>query len=171
MLKDPASVGTDVRWHGAARDPATACIRTEIRGKCRFKHRVRSSGRRLVRTVKKQADSITSLPPSPDDERNSRMLKYSIAMGIRVICIVAMLFLHGWWLVIPAIGAIVLPYFAMILANVGSPGESGNVERPGGLELAHPRPFAPAPPAPPADEGSPDVGSDTTGVGEPDGRS
>lgn len=76
--------------------------------------------------------SITDLPPSPGDERRTRMVKYSIAMGVRIACIVLMLFVHGWWLVLPAIGAIVLPYFAVILANVGSPTKSV-VNRPGGV--------------------------------------
>ncbi|CAD5997967.1 DUF3099 domain-containing protein [Agreia sp. COWG] len=76
--------------------------------------------------------SITDLPPSPGDERHTRMVKYAIAMTVRVICIVLMLFLQGWWLVLPAIGAIVLPYFAVILASVGSPTKSV-ANRPGGV--------------------------------------
>ena len=52
--------------------------------------------------------SITSLPLSPEEERRRRMIKYSIAMGVRVLCIVAMLFVHGWWLVVCAAGAILL---------------------------------------------------------------
>ena len=45
------------------------------------------------------------------------MVKYSVAMAIRMVCIVAMLFVTGWWLVVCAIGAILLPYFAVIAAN------------------------------------------------------
>lgn len=61
------------------------------------------------------------------------MVKYSIAMGIRMVCIVCLLFAHGWWLLVFAIGAIVLPYIAVVLANVGPAGEGGPVDRPGGL--------------------------------------
>jgi len=75
--------------------------------------------------------SITSLPPSPEAERRSRMIKYSIAMSIRLLCIFAMLFVQGWWLVVCAVGAIVLPYIAVVLANVSGPGLGGAVERPG----------------------------------------
>ncbi len=32
--------------------------------------------------------AITELPSSPDDERRARMIRYSIAMGIRMVCIV-----------------------------------------------------------------------------------
>lgn len=80
----------------------------------------------------KQPQSITSLPESPDDERHRRMIHYGIAMGIRVVCVIACFFLHGWWLVLPLLGAVFLPYVAVVLANVsGKP--RGSVERPGGL--------------------------------------
>ncbi|KFF60033.1 hypothetical protein JF66_07050 [Cryobacterium sp. MLB-32] len=79
--------------------------------------------------------SITSLPVSPDAERRSRMIKYTVAMGIRVVCIVLMLFVHGWWLLLCAIGAIALPYFAVIVANVQSAPTRSQVQRPGGLEI------------------------------------
>lgn len=64
-----------------------------------------------------KAHSITSIPLSPADERRSRMVKYSISMAIRMVCIVAMLFVSGWWLLLCAAGAIFLPYFAVVLAN------------------------------------------------------
>ena len=77
--------------------------------------------------------SITTLPPSPEAERRSRMIKYTIAMSIRVACIFAMLFAQGWWLVVCAAGAIFLPYVAVVLANVSGPTRSTEVLRPGGL--------------------------------------
>ncbi|MET0481276.1 MAG: DUF3099 domain-containing protein [Mycetocola sp.] len=77
--------------------------------------------------------SITSLPPSPDDERRGRMLKYSIAMSIRVVCLILMLFVQGWWLFVVAAGAIFLPYVAVVLANVGAPRADTSVLRPGGV--------------------------------------
>ncbi|RXZ86508.1 DUF3099 domain-containing protein [Agromyces atrinae] len=77
--------------------------------------------------------SITSLPASPDDERRSRMIKYTIAMSIRVLCIFGLLFAKGWWLAIFAAGAIFLPYFAVIVANVDSKRRGADVERPGAI--------------------------------------
>ncbi|PPH41203.1 hypothetical protein C5C86_08135, partial [Rathayibacter sp. AY1E4] len=71
----------------------------------------------------KPRETLTSLPPSPSAERRSRAIKYSIAMGIRMLCVICLLFAHGWWLLFFAIGAVVLPYFAVVLANVGSAGE------------------------------------------------
>lgn len=83
--------------------------------------------------------SITTLPPSPEAERRSRMIKYSVAMSIRVLCIVAMLFAQGWWLVVFAAGAIFLPYIAVVLANVGGPTRAPQVLRPGNLLPTTPR--------------------------------
>lgn len=79
-----------------------------------------------------EPQSITSLPESPDDERHRRMIQYSIAMGIRVLCVIACFFVHGWWLLAPLAGAVLLPYVAVVLANVGT-SRSGTVVRPGGL--------------------------------------
>jgi hypothetical protein len=77
--------------------------------------------------------SITTLPPSPEAERRRRMIRYTIAMSIRVLCIFAMLFAQGWWLVVFAAGAIFLPYVAVVLANVNGPTRAPEVLRPGGL--------------------------------------
>ena len=108
---------------------------------------VRSAARPTATTMKQQ--SITSLPPSPEAERRSRMIKYTIAMSIRVLCIFAMLFAQGWWLVVCAAGAIFLPYVAVVLANVSGPSRGAEVLRPGGLVRTDaPAPAADAPGAP-----------------------
>ena len=61
------------------------------------------------------------------------MLKYGIMMGIRVICLFVVFLVHGWWIVIPALGAVFLPYFAVVIANVGSSRYEAEVERPGSV--------------------------------------
>jgi hypothetical protein len=52
-----------------------------------------------------------------------RQRRYLIMMGIRVACfaIAVVLFINhaGWLTAIPAVGAIVIPYFAVIFANGG----------------------------------------------------
>ncbi len=74
--------------------------------------------------------AITSLPSSPTDERRVRMIKYSAAMGVRLVCIAACFVTPGWWLLIPALGAIVLPYFAVVVANTVAAPIGAVVERP-----------------------------------------
>lgn len=79
-----------------------------------------------------EPQSITSLPESPDDERHRRMVQYLIAMTIRVGCVIACFFVHGWWLILPVLGAVILPWVAVLLANVVTQTE-GSVERPGAI--------------------------------------
>ena len=72
----------------------------------------------LLQSSMAKQQSITSLPRSPEDDRRARMVKYSIAMGIRLVCIFACFLVQGYWVIIPVIGAVVLPYIAVVLANV-----------------------------------------------------
>ena len=87
--------------------------------------------------MKKQPiQSATSLPPSPDAERKVRMLKYTVAMVIRLICfLVAVIFAKslGWWILIPITAAVLLPYIAVVLANTVIQSKVTAVERPGSL--------------------------------------
>lgn len=97
--------------------------------------------------MKQPRQSITNLPLSPDEERRRRMIKYSVAMGIRVICIFAILFVPGWWAIIPVIGAVFLPYFAVVIANVSTDPRRVEVQRPGIiLPVTPPRPTGGADP-------------------------
>ena len=45
------------------------------------------------------------------------MVKYLIAMTIRVVCIVAAIFVEGWLMWLCFAGAIFLHYFAVVIAN------------------------------------------------------
>ena len=128
----------------------------------------------------KPSNPITTLPPSPTDDRHSRMRRYLLATGIRLVCIVFCFVLPlSWWTIIPVIGAVVIPYIAVVLANVGH--EAGqDVERPGGIELYRgpqqpwqPEPVqadAPAEPAPRAAPVVPDDDDDDEPVRGADGR-
>lgn len=68
--------------------------------------------------------SVTSLDLSPDEERKQRMIKYSIAMTIRTICIILGVITPGVWMWIFFALAIFLPYFAVVLANAQGPARS-----------------------------------------------
>lgn len=65
--------------------------------------------------VKRQ--SATALEASPEEERRSRMIKYTVAMSVRMVCIVAGVFSQGWLMWVFFTLAIFLPYFAVIIAN------------------------------------------------------
>jgi hypothetical protein len=61
------------------------------------------------------------------------MLKYTIAMSVRVVCIALCLVVPGWWIAIPAAGAVFLPYFAVVIANNVRGRSLGTVQRPGAV--------------------------------------
>ena len=87
-----------------------------------------------------ETQSITTLPLSPQEERRSRMVKYSVAMGIRTLCVVSLLFVQGWWILVMVAAALVLPYLAVVIANTRSKGSAQAMAE---------RPYAALPPAPP----------------------
>ena len=70
-----------------------------------------------------KTQSVTSIQPSPEAERRSRFIKYTIAMVIRVVCIIlAVAVPLGWLTWIFVAGAVFLPYFAVVIANAQGPG-------------------------------------------------
>ncbi len=73
-----------------------------------------------------EAQSVTSLGISPDEERKRRMIKYTIAMSVRVVCILLAMVVQGWLMWVLFAAAIVLPYFAVVLANVQGPSSKSN---------------------------------------------
>ena len=71
--------------------------------------------------MKKPApQSVTSLPQSPDAERRGRVIKYTIAMSIRIVCFLLVFVVPGWWRLIPVVATLVLPYIAVVIANTAS---------------------------------------------------
>jgi predicted tellurium resistance membrane protein TerC len=77
--------------------------------------------------------AITELPPSPDEERRGRVIRYTIAMSIRMVCLILAVVLPDWWKVIPLIGAVTLPYVAVVIANSASRVGTARVARPGAV--------------------------------------
>jgi hypothetical protein len=80
----------------------------------------------------KNTQSVTSLPVSPDEDRRRRMLQYTVAMSIRMVCVLLLFFVHGWWLLVVAIGAVVLPYIGVVLANNGKRTIQAPLQAPAG---------------------------------------
>lgn len=60
------------------------------------------------------------------------MIRYTIGWLIRLVCLIACVFLRGWWLLIPAIIAIGAPLVLVVLANAVGAGQAV-VERPGAI--------------------------------------
>jgi len=90
----------------------------------------------------KQTQTATNLPRSPIEDRRRRMIAYTVAMVIRVICVILCIFVRGWWILLPVIGAVFLPYIAVVLANVGGGESHGEVIRPGVIvPIRPPRPL------------------------------
>ena len=75
---------------------------------------------RAVHPYEESVQRVTSARGSHSDDVGRRMRTYAISMGIRTLCVLgAILSFPHWyaWLFVP--GAVVLPYVAVVLANVG----------------------------------------------------
>lgn len=64
--------------------------------------------------------SITDAREAHTDEMRTRMIKYSVSMAIRVVCLILVFVVDGWLQWVFVAGAVFLPYFAVIIANGGS---------------------------------------------------
>lgn len=99
--------------------------------------------------------SITGAASPHSDDLDARIHRYLISMSVRVLCVLLAIFVHAqwrhwsWWIF--AIGAIILPYVAVVMAN------SVNRKR-GGPE--------PAPIAPPTLRSLPSAGPTRAVVNE-----
>jgi hypothetical protein len=65
---------------------------------------------------------ITTAPQNPHDEIDARRRRYLVSMGVRTICFVgAVVVGDGWLRWVLVVGAFVLPYVAVVMANSASP--------------------------------------------------
>ncbi|GAB3844448.1 DUF3099 domain-containing protein [Nesterenkonia populi] len=67
--------------------------------------------------------SITDAPVRQSVEQRSRMVSYTIQMGLRLLCFIlagltAMIW-QSWWAAVFVVAAIILPYTAVVGANAG----------------------------------------------------
>ena len=63
--------------------------------------------------------NITAANRSLSKEQSGRTKRYLISMGLRTACVLAAIVVPGWpkWIFI--VGAVVLPYLAVVIANAG----------------------------------------------------
>ena len=77
----------------------------------------------IARTRRERAYLVTEAQPALSADVAARQRRYLIMMGIRVLCfgLTIALFVAGagWFAAIPAAGAILIPYFAVVIANGG----------------------------------------------------
>ena len=73
----------------------------------------------VLRSRQEPVHVITDADPGLTTDQRSRMRRYAIAMGIRTLCFVLCVVTPSPWRWGFAIGAVVLPYFAVIIANAG----------------------------------------------------
>ena len=101
-----------------------------------------------------RTQSATSLPRAPRDGEAERLRRYLLTMGIRIACFILAVVIQppGWWTWIFLAGAIFLPYFAVIVANVGMDARETVAVAPARAIEAAP-PVAVSDPLPTDDEG------------------
>ena len=67
-----------------------------------------------------QVHLVTSAQKAHSEEMHGRTRRYLVSMGIRTVCLVLAIFvLHGWLRLLGIAAAIVLPWFAVVMANAG----------------------------------------------------
>jgi hypothetical protein len=98
-----------------------------------------------------QVFSITSARSGHSADLGSREKRYAISMGIRTLCfvgaIIAWQTIGGWVPWVLLVGALVLPYTSVILANAGVRNQGS------GADLMSPEPFGTLEPGPADDQG------------------
>ena len=78
---------------------------------------------KATRGRRDQAHLVTQARPGLSSDIRYRERRYLIMMGIRTVCFIAAILMFvnhlGWLTAIPAVGALVIPYFAVVMANAG----------------------------------------------------
>ena len=73
---------------------------------------------------------VTTAAPPRSEDRLHRMRVYLIQMAVRTACFIAALFTHGGWQLAFIIGAVILPYIAVVSANNSGPEQTGTLRPP-----------------------------------------
>jgi hypothetical protein len=72
--------------------------------------------------------TVTSAPSSTVDDQDQRVKRYLTMMGIRVLCFGLFFVTDGWIRWVAIVGAVVLPYIAVVTANAVRPRQSGEIQ-------------------------------------------
>ncbi|WP_415855852.1 DUF3099 domain-containing protein [Sinomonas sp. G460-2] len=71
-----------------------------------------------------EVHSITTAAPGHSEDMHKRMVRYATAMGIRMVCIILLFVVDGWFKLLAAIGAVFLPWVAVVIANAQTKADS-----------------------------------------------
>jgi Flp pilus assembly protein TadB len=71
------------------------------------------------RTEPEAVYRVTDARRPHSDDQHSRVVKYLVSMGIRIVCLFLALVTPSPWRWVFIAGAIVLPYVAVVIANAG----------------------------------------------------
>ncbi|MET3720444.1 MULTISPECIES: DUF3099 domain-containing protein [unclassified Arthrobacter] len=61
--------------------------------------------------------SITDAGTAHSEDMHRRMMKYALAMGIRMVCLILIFVVDGWFKLVMVAGAVFLPWIAVVIAN------------------------------------------------------
>ena len=96
-----------------------------------------ASNRLMVMADEKEVFDITSAPKALSADQASRQKRYFISMMIRTACFILTILLPSPFRWVALVGAVTLPYFAVVIANAGretfSPGANIRDENPRSL--------------------------------------
>lgn len=82
-----------------------------------------------------QQYDVTSVGVNPAKDRAHRMRVYFLTMTLRVLCVISLFWVRGYWIILVGIGAVVLPYIAVMVANAVSHVGGETPEAPAPREL------------------------------------
>ncbi len=72
--------------------------------------------------------TVTSAQTSTTDDQNGRVRRYLIMMSVRIALFGLVFVTSGWLRWAAVIGAVLIPYFAVVMANAVRPSEVGKVQ-------------------------------------------
>jgi hypothetical protein len=64
-----------------------------------------------------EVHSITDAAAAHSEDMHQRMVKYALAMGIRLVCLILIFVVDGWFKIVMVAGAVFLPWIAVVIAN------------------------------------------------------
>jgi hypothetical protein len=114
-----------------------------------YRESVRATSRHAGRhSAYDEVPSVTTAAAGRSADLASRQRRYLIMMGIRLVCLPLAVVVDGWLRWVFIVGAIVLPYVAVVIANAARRPTAGTLSAPPREALAIPAPAATPEPAP-----------------------